>query len=324
MYFSEFPFSYDVPFYEDSVFCIYATFYLNNKNVGWVPSDCNDNYLNSIDCCYDGQHNTEAFNATLYAEAVTWYTAENYCSNEGSYLVNLTQSIGFHFTFVTTPWLSSGVTKFWTGHYSTGKNLKDLEIAEINGFGEVENNQTGCVYVSVESRYHNFPKLKLATDSCRNAMYGFICLKPTKYRYFDRTPNLIYISNYIKYDGQPYTFTECEDECLQLTKKGYACIGFNYNIANSSCRFKETVFNGNYHVQYDPGWVSVDYTYVHVTNNEGITALSYLYDRNDQATLPSEKTNIRDSDNTSDHTAATEDINIDTTVLGERCHIYLA
>ena len=58
---------------------------------------------------------------------------------------------------------------------------------------------------------------------------------------------------------------------------------------------------------------------ISVTNNEGVTALSYLYDRNDQATLPSEKTIIRDSENTSDYPAATNNINTDTSFLGERC-----
>lgn len=51
---------------------------------------------------------TEALDATLYTVAVTWYTAENYCSKEGSNLLNLTQPINLYLSFVKTPWLSSG------------------------------------------------------------------------------------------------------------------------------------------------------------------------------------------------------------------------
>lgn len=55
-----------------------------------------------------------------------------------------------------------------------------------------------------------------------------------------------------------------------------------------------------------------------------ITSLSYLYDKNDQSTLSSEKTHISVSDKTSNYPAATNDIDLDATVLGERCHMYLA
>lgn len=81
--------------------------------------------------------------------------------------------------------------------------------------------------------------------------------------YFDRSPNFIYTSSYLKYDGQPYTISECEDECKEMMKNGYACIGFNYNKANSSCQFKETMFGGSYTIRYDSDWISVDYTHHH-------------------------------------------------------------
>ncbi|CAG2191049.1 unnamed protein product [Mytilus edulis] len=257
---------------------------------------------------------TDALNATLYTVAVTWYTAENYCSKEGSNLLNLTQPINLYLSFVKTPWLSSGVTKFWTGHSSL-EIFENLEIAKKYDIAEMEINKTGCVYVIVENRYQNFPIIQLGIDSCNNTKDGFICLKPTQDMYFDRSPNFIYTSSYLKYDGQPYTISECEDECKEMMKNGYACIGFNYNKANSSCQFKETMFGGSYTIRYDSDWISVDYTHHHVTNNEGVTALSYLYDRNDQATLPSEKTIIRGSYNTSDYPAATNNINTDTSFV---------
>lgn len=83
-----------------------------------------------------------------------------------------------------------------------------------------------------------------------------------EYKYFDSTPNIIQVCNYIMYDGQPYTIAECGDECWKMRESGYRCEGFDYNKANSSCRFKETPYN-HFSYRYDPDWISVDLTYVH-------------------------------------------------------------
>ncbi|CAC5372739.1 unnamed protein product [Mytilus coruscus] len=336
IYYSEFPFSDDVQSLEESTLCIYAIFYLNNETVGWVPSDCNDNNLNTVDCCHFGRICPECWNATLYSEAVTWYTADNYCAKEGGSLVNLTHSTGVYTSFKKTPWISSGLTKFWTGHYATENIVENFEISQMNYFDEVVNNQTGCVYLIVKSQYQNFPKFQLATDSCNEATYGFICLKPTREFYFDRTEQIIYTSNVLKYDGQPYTITECQDECLEMIKNGFACNGFDYNIANSSCRFREIRFIGQnvkYDRQYSSDWDSVDRTFVHAiagnympkeeavqsTKNKGKTTSSYSYDSNDQATLYGDNAKNSDSDNTDDHLAASNGDNTDTTATGEQC-----
>ncbi|XP_076090207.1 uncharacterized protein LOC143062381 isoform X2 [Mytilus galloprovincialis] len=177
-YFSEFPHSDDVQSVDESTLCIYAIFYLTNDTVGWVPLDCNDN-LKTMGCCHFGMICPDCVNATLYEEAVTWYTAENYCAKEGGSLVNLTHSNGIYKSFEKTAWISSGLTKFWTGHYASGNIVENFEISKMDYFDEVVNNQTGCVYLIVKRQNKSFPKYQLATDSCNGATYGFICMKPT-------------------------------------------------------------------------------------------------------------------------------------------------
>ncbi|CAG2196301.1 unnamed protein product [Mytilus edulis] len=293
-YFSEFPLSDDVQSVDESTLCIYAIFYLTNDTVGWVPLDCNDN-LKTMGCCH-----FDCANATLYEEAVTWYTAENYCAKEGGSLVNLTHSNGIYKSFEKTAWISSGLTKFWTGHYASGNIVENFKISKMDYFDEVVNNQTGCVYLIVKRQNKSFPKYQLATDSCNGATYGFICMKPTHEFYFDRIENMVLDSNVLKYDGQSYTITECQDQCIEMIKNGFACNGFGYNRANSSCRFTELRFPSviqQYVWQFSSDWDTVDRTLVHATDNADKITLSYSYNSNDQATSH--------GDNADDHLAAT-------------------
>lgn len=65
-------------------------------------------------------------NATLYEEAVTWYTAENYCAKEGGSLVNLTHSNGIYKSFEKTAWISSGYLHISSFYYFFNKKVKKV------------------------------------------------------------------------------------------------------------------------------------------------------------------------------------------------------
>ncbi|XP_071168621.1 uncharacterized protein [Mytilus edulis] len=49
----------------------------------------------------------------------------------------------------------------------------------------------------------------------------------------------------IEYSGKPYSVDECMDKCFSLMRNGYACLGFEYSLGNSTCRFLEANFQND-------------------------------------------------------------------------------
>ncbi|XP_071162561.1 uncharacterized protein [Mytilus edulis] len=227
-YFTDFPLDEETNESSSLTYCVYGVYKHSENKIGWVPSGCRNERWNGICLQYKAVFSVTEY-ATMYTPKVSWQKAKSICQQEGGVLENPNIKMVDPIFKDSVIW--AGISTYWTDNHS--QYVGELQPRPFPNDEKQDN--THCVkatYVAEEN------KLKWSTESC-DSKISFLCMIEGKAK-LERFKNIVVMhSSGIRYKENVSNVSECNDELMRLWESGYACLGYEYNLVNSSCRFVE-------------------------------------------------------------------------------------